>query len=152
MFERLDRCVDDAAGLNSKLVLLIGQRGCGKTKLLNTLAVRRHKTILNVGAELGRLLLESPAAQRHAKAAALFQGLTAAHAAEGLVLLDNIELLFDRSLKLDPLGLLKQQARVRRMVATWPGELSGNRLRYATMGHPEYQEYGVDGVILLPMT
>src|SRR5262245_13896634 len=120
MFERLDRCVDDVAGLNSKLILLIGKPGCGKTDLLNALAVRRHKTVVNVGAALGRLLLEVPAAHRHARAAALLQGLAAAHGADGLVLLDNIELLFDRSLKLDPLGLLKQQARVRRMVATWP--------------------------------
>jgi predicted ATPase len=152
MFERLDRCVDDAAGLNSKLILLIGEPGCGKSNLLNTLAVRRHKTVVNVGAELGRLLLEVPGAQRHARAVALLQGLMAGHAVDGLVLLNNIEVLFDRCLKLDPLGVLKQQARVRRVVATWPGELSGNRLRYATMGHPEYQEFGVDGVIPLPMT
>lgn len=152
MLERLDRCVDDAAGLNSKLILLIGEPGCGKTNLLKTLAVRRHMTVVNVGAALGRLLLEVPAAHRYARVAALLQGLASAHAANGLVLLDNIELLFDRSLKLDPLGVLKQQARVRRMVATWPGELSGNRLRYATIGHPEYQEYGVDGVIPLPIT
>jgi hypothetical protein len=97
-------------------------------------------------------MLEVPAAHRYARVTALLQGLASAHAADGLVLLDNIELLFDRSLKLDPLGVLKQQARVRRMVATWPGELSGNRLRYATIGHPEYQEYGVDGVIPLPIT
>jgi SpoVK/Ycf46/Vps4 family AAA+-type ATPase len=152
MFERLDRCVDDAAGLNSKLILLIGAPGCGKTKLLKALATHRNKTIINVGTGLGRLLLEVPAAQRHAKAAALLQGLMTVHAADGLVLVDNIELLFDHSLQLDPLRLLKQQARVRRVVSTWPGDLIGNRLRYATMVHPEYREYGVDGVIPLPMT
>jgi hypothetical protein len=35
----------------------------------------------------------------------------------GVVLLDNIELLFDRRLRLDPLDLLKQLARARWVVA-----------------------------------
>jgi hypothetical protein len=65
-----------------------------------------------------------------------------------LVLLDNIELLFDCSLRLNPLELLKRQGHVRRVVAVWPGELSRGRLIYGTMGHPEYQDYGTEGVVL----
>jgi hypothetical protein len=53
----------------------------------------------------------------------------------------NIELLFDRSLQLDPLDLLKRHAHAKRVVAVWPGELQGDtrtgRLTYADMGHPE---------------
>jgi hypothetical protein len=64
-----------------------------------------------------------------------------------LLLLDNLELLFDHSLKLDPLDLLKRHAHGRRVVAVWPGELREGRLVYAEMGHPEYQDYGLDGLV-----
>ena len=68
-----------------------------------------------------------------------------------LLLLDNIELLFDRSLQLDPLDLLKRHAHAKRVVAVWPGELQGDartgRLTYADMGHPEHQDYSLAGVV-----
>jgi hypothetical protein len=69
------------------------------------------------------------------------------YASGDLVLLDNIELLFDQSLRLDPLDLLKRHAHARRVVSVWPGELRDGRLSYAEMGHPEYQDYGLEGVV-----
>ncbi|MER9421656.1 BREX-3 system P-loop-containing protein BrxF [Mesorhizobium sp. M0317] len=147
MLETLNQRVEDVATLNSKLILLVGPPRSGKTKLLNALAERRQFGVVNVGAALGRLLLEVPGTRRHAEAGGIFKDVAAGHAVEGLVLLDNIELLFDRSLQLNPLDLLKRQAHVRRVVAVWPGELSGGRLTYAAIGHPEYQDYGVDGLV-----
>ncbi|MGF6227933.1 hypothetical protein QFZ27_001888 [Inquilinus ginsengisoli] len=147
MLERLNFLVDEVGDLNSKLVLVVGQPRSGKTRLLNALAKGRHMGVVNVGAVLGRLLLEVPGPRRHAGASRLFKEVADVHAAEGIVLLDNIELLFDRSLLLNPLDLLKRQAHVRRVVAVWPGGFSDNRLTYATMGHPEYQDYGIDGLV-----
>lgn len=148
MLEVLNQRVEDVAPLNSKLILLVGPPRSGKTRLLNALGERRQLGVVNVGAALGRLLLEIPASRRHTHAVEFFKNVADANAVEELVLLDNIELLFDRSLRLNPLDLLKRQAHVRRVVAAWPGELSGSRLIYATMGHPEYQDYGVDGLVL----
>lgn len=148
MLEVLNQRVEHVATLNSKLILVVGPPRSGKTRLLNALGGRRQLSVVNVGAVLGRLLLEIPASRRPAQAVEFFKNVADASAVERLVLLDNIELLFDRSLRLNPLDLLKRQAHVRRVVAAWPGELSGSRLIYATMGHPEYQEYGVDGLIL----
>jgi dephospho-CoA kinase len=37
MFTRLDRLVDEIAALHSKLILLVGRPGCGKTALLSGL-------------------------------------------------------------------------------------------------------------------
>lgn len=147
MVERLNRLVDEVGNLNSKLILLVGPPRSGKTRLLNALAKRRQVGMVNVGAVFGRLLLALPGPRRHAEASGLFKDLAAANATDGLVLLDNIELLFDRSLQLNPLDLLKRQAHVRRVVAAWPGEFSGGRLTYATTGHPEYQDYGIEGLV-----
>ena len=62
-----------------------------------------------------------------------------------VLLLDNIELLFDRSLHLNPLDTLKRHAHARRVVAAWPGEFSDGHLTYAALGHPEHQDHGIAG-------
>ncbi|MBZ9908075.1 BREX-3 system P-loop-containing protein BrxF [Mesorhizobium sp. BR115XR7A] len=147
MLEALNQRVDDVASLNSKLIIVIGPPRSGKTRLLNALAKQRQVGAVNVGAALGHMLLEIPGTRRHVEVGDLFKDVAAAHAADGLVLLDNIELLFDRSLRLNPLDLLKRQAHVRRVVAVWPGEINGSRLIYAARGHPEYQDHGVEGLV-----
>jgi hypothetical protein len=92
-----------------------------------------------------------PQKQRHLQVGTILRDLTDEHANGDLLLLDNIELLFDRSLQLDPLDLLKRHARSRRVVAVWPGELQGDtstgRLTYADIGHPENQDYSLAGVV-----
>lgn len=147
MLTRLDRLVDEIAALHSKLILLVGRPGCGKSALLAELANRRGMKVMNVGAVLGGRLAAMPQRQRALQANVVMRELTDEYASGDLVLLDNIELLFDRALKLDPLDLLKRHAHARRVVAVWPGELRDGRLSYAEMGHPEYQDYGLEGVV-----
>ena len=77
----------------------------------------------------------------------ILRELAEQHATGDLLLLDNLELLFDRTLQLDPLDLLKRHAHVKRVVAVWPGELRDGRLTYAEMGHPEHQDYGLAGLV-----
>ena len=81
----------------------------------------------------------------------ILRGLADQHAPGDLLLLDKIALLFDRSLQLDPLNLLKRHVHARRVVAVWLGELQGGattgRLTYADMGHPEHQDYSLAGVV-----
>lgn len=148
MLTRLDRLVDEIAALHSKLILLVGRPGCGKTALLAELSNRRGAKIMNVGAALGKRLAALPQRQRALQANVAMRELADAYASGDLLLLDNIELLFDPSLELDPLDLLKRQARALRVVAVWPGERRDGRLSYAEMGHPEYRDYGLDGLVL----
>lgn len=147
MIEELDQLVEDISSLNSKLILLIGLPRSGKSSLLRELADRRGAPVLNLGAALGRRLLTEPGTQRHLQASDLLKEVADQFVSQGLLLIDNIELLFDQTLKLSPLDLLKRHAHARRVVAVWPGELRDGRLAYATTGHPEYQDYGVDGLV-----
>lgn len=147
MIEKLEKLVDDTASLNSKLVLLIGPPRSGKTALLAQLAERQDAPVLEVGAALGRQLLAVPNTRRHLQAADLMKDLADVSASQGLLLLDNIELLFDRTLQLNPLDLLKRHAHARRVIAVWPGQLRERRLSYAITGHPEHQDYGIDGLV-----
>ena len=102
---------------------------------------------LPTDATLGNRLAALPQRQRALQANVALRELADEYASGDLLLLDNIELLFDQSLKLDPLDLLKRHAHARRVVAVWPGELRDGRLIYAEMGHPEYQDYGLDGLV-----
>jgi GTPase SAR1 family protein len=154
MLTRLDRLVDEIKALHSRLILLVGRPGCGKTALLAALANRRGAKVMNVGAALGKRLAALPRRQRARQAFRAMRELANEYASGNLqyascelLLLDNIELLFDKSLKLDPLVLLKRLADARCVVAVWPGELRDGRLIYAEMRHPEYQDYGLDGLV-----
>jgi hypothetical protein len=147
MIEKLDNLVEDISGLNSKLILLIGPPRSGKSDLLGQLAERRQARVLSVGAALGRELLTVPGTQRHLLAADLLKEIADGFVCRGLLLLDNIELLFDRTLQLSPLDLLRRHAHARRVVAVWPGELQEGRLSYAATGHSEHQDYGIDGLV-----
>lgn len=148
MIDELQRKISDTASLNSKLILLIGPPRSGKTALLGQLSDRMKAQVLNVGLALGRDLLALPRTRRHLQVSELFKALADTATSQGLLLVDNIELLFDRTLQVGALNLLRSQARVRPVVAVWPGDLRENRLSYAVSGHPEHQDHSPDGAIL----
>lgn len=145
--DRLERLVDEIAALHSKLILVVGGTNVGKTALLHELAEGRNAVPLNVGSALGRRLAAVPQKERPLQTTSILRELADEHAVGDLLLVENIELLFDRTLQLDPLDLLKRHAHARRVVAVWPGQLRDSRLTYAEMGHPEHQDYGLEGLV-----
>ena len=147
MIEELEHLVEDISNLNSKLVLLIGPQQSGKSKLLAQLSERRNMPVLNVGAELGRKLLEIPSTRRHLQAADILKNIANEATRHDLLLIDNIELLFDHTLQLNPLDLLKRLAHARRVIGVWPGEIRKKRLSYAAKGDPEHRDYDIDGLV-----
>lgn len=147
MIELLERVVEDLVVVKSKLLLLNGAPNSGKSTLLRQFAKRRDLQVLNVGAALGRELLEIPSTRRHLQASDLLKGLVYDFTSNGLLLMDNLEILFDQGLQLNPLDLLRRHAQARRVIAAWPGAFTEKRLSYATTGHPEYQDYSCDGLV-----
>jgi hypothetical protein len=151
MNEHLNSLVDDLATLNNKLILIIGGPQSGKTALLRSLARQRGAQVFNVGATLSSHLAVLPQRQRAFQTNVILRELAREHASGDLLLVDNIELLFDQTLQLDPLDLLKRHAHARRVVAVWPGEIRDGRLIYADAGHPEHRTYGLDGFVRFEM-
>lgn len=147
LVDQLDALVNEVEFLNSKLLLLIGGQEAGKICLITKLSKRRRVPVLNVGATLGAGLVLLPSARRRVEAANLLRELADASAVHNLLLLDSIELLFDCTLQLNPIDLLKRLAHGRRVVAVWPGELQNGRLTYAAGAHPEYRDYGIEGLV-----
>ena len=148
MLAKLERLIGEIGDLNSKLILLVGPSRSGKTQLLRQLSAKLNIEPLNVGLELGRRLAATPNNKRGFSAGELLREITNIHKTGGLLLLDNLELLFEPSLQVNPLDLIKRLAHAQPVVAVWPGELLGDRLAYADMSHPEHRDYSREGVVV----
>lgn len=151
MLEKLERLLTEIGDLNSKLVLLVGPGRSGKTSLLRELGSKLDIEPLNVGLELGRRLAAMPNNKRGFSAGELLRELVDQEKQGDLLLLDNLELLFEKGLQINPLDLIKRLAHSKRVVAVWPGELRENRLIYADRSHPEHRDYSREGVVVLEL-
>src|SRR6266849_1014080 len=119
--------LEQAAGLYYRLMLMVAPRGAGKTVALQEVAARTGALAINVNLALSQRMLEEITGQTDRE----------------LVVLDNLEMLFEVALKLDPLRLLQGLARQRTVVAAWNGSIEGDYMTYAVPGHPEYRRYPV---------
>jgi len=132
--------IDQAAELYHRLILIVAPAGSGKTSALQDLHERLGLPLVNVNLELSRQMLDLTERQRALQLPRLL--LTIINEVSGdLVLLDNIEILFDVSLKQDPLRLLQWLSRNKTIVAAWNGLIDYKNLIYATPDHPEYKRY-----------
>jgi hypothetical protein len=151
--DRVMRRIGQAAELYHRLVVLVAPAGAGKTTALREVHGRTAAPLVNVNLELSRRMLDLTERQRALQLPRLLAEIVGASAADlpaprseaarqaGVVLLDNIEVLFDVSLKQDPLRLLQGLSRNRTVVAAWSGSLDGEHMVYATPDHPEYRRY-----------
>ena len=140
--------MDQARTLYHQLVLIVASVGGGKTVLLRDLAEQGAFPLLNINLELSKFLLDIPVKKRGIEAARILQQIIDAQNAP-LVLLDNLEILFDPSLNLNPLTCLKQLSRHRVIVASWTGQVSDGYLLYAEPGHPEFRREPAEGLLIV---
>jgi ABC-type lipoprotein export system ATPase subunit len=137
--EILDK-VNQAHQLYHRLVLVVGPSGSGKTSLLQEVSKQTGFRYINLNLELSRVLLELTERQRILRLPLLVDEIIG-QTGDQVVLIDNLEILFEVSLKQDPLRLLQQISRNRTVVATWNGKMAGGYLTYAAPNHPEYRRY-----------
>ncbi|QCQ22106.1 BREX-3 system P-loop-containing protein BrxF [Desulfoglaeba alkanexedens] len=171
--DRVIRRIGQAAELYHRLVILVAPAGSGKTAALQDVHERTAAPLVNVNLELSRRMLELTERRRALQLPRLLAEIVGASAAD-VVLLDNVEVLFDVSLKQDPLRLLQGLSRNKTVVAAWSGEIrtEGRGLRtesevdpdsslitqssslylvYATPDHPEFRRYPIrDFLVVSP--
>ena len=144
---KIVRSLEAAEGLYYRLVLLVGESGLGKTSVLRDVAEEFGSSVVNVNLALSGELLELTAKQRSLRLPGILDQI--ADQAQSPVVLDNLEILFDKDLQQDPLRLLQSISRNRAVVASWNGIMNSGRLLYAETGHPEYRSYdSVDALIV----
>ena len=127
------------AGVSSyKLLLLAGKSGTGKTRLLWHISQEMGIPLINLGLLLSRQLLSLTVRQRKLKVSDIIEDILDEQDAARIGV-DNTEIIFEPSLKINPVGLLKNISRNRLIIWTWNGNVEGDHLTYAYSGHPEYQ-------------
>jgi len=145
--DKLFSALKSAGDLYYRLVLLVGKTGSGKTKVLQTFADELGTSVINLNLELSGELLDLTVKQRALRLPEILARIIDKRT--DTVILDNLEILFARDLKQDPLRLLQRFSRNRIIVASWNGTFAGRKLIYAETGHSEYRSYdSVDAMIV----
>jgi len=148
--DKVMRKIEQAAELYHRLIILVAPAGTGKTAVLKEVNERTKASLVNVNLELSRRMLELTERQRWLQLPRLLTEIVNA-SGDDLILLDNVEVLFDISLKQDPLRLLQGLSRNKTVVAAWSGSSDGQHIVYATPDHPEYRRYALtDFLVVYP--
>lgn len=136
----LGHAIEQAAGQYFRLVILAGTPGSGKTVALQSVAQKLGCQLVNVNLELSKKMLELTRTQRSRQVERLLKEVIAAVPGD-VVLLDNLEILFDTGLEVEPLRLLQVSSRNRTIVASWNGSFRDGTLAYAEPSHPEFLQF-----------
>lgn len=123
---------------------------CSHTEKINFQQIAKisNNRYVNVNLELSRELLELTQRQRPLKVEELFRKIIG-KPDNRVIFLEHWEILFDASLKLEPLQCLLKLARDRIIVAKWDGIVENNHLMYGELGHPEYRRYPVKDFLIV---
>jgi len=120
--DQVIRKIGEARELYHRLILMVGPAGSGKTSALQEVSTSTSAPLINVNLKLSRRMLDLTERQRTLQLLRLLGEIVGVAAGE-LVLLDNIEILFDVHLKQDPLRLLQGLSRNKTIVAAWNGSI-----------------------------
>jgi chromosomal replication initiation ATPase DnaA len=146
----LERAIQQAASQYFRLVVVAGTPGSGKTATLQSVAQQLGRQLVNVNLELSKRMLELTRTQRSHRVERLLKETIAAVSGD-VVLLDNLEILFDTGLEVEPLRLLQLISRNRTIVASWNGSFQGRTLTYAEPGHPEFIQFKQTDAVVIPI-
>jgi len=145
--EKILELLPQCKALYYHLILIVAASGAGKSGVLLEVQAQTGGTLINVNLELSKRMLELTERQRALKLPGLLEAIV--RDTGELVLLDNIELLFDVILKQDPLRLLQELSRKRTVISSWNGQKEGQHIIYAEPGHPEYRRYDVKDLMVI---
>jgi hypothetical protein len=134
----LDHCL--RPGAFYRCCLLVGRDRARLAAASAAVQARYGWPGLAVGPGLAPALLPLPPGERPAAVAPWLRRALAAHA-PGPVVCTEIDLLFEPSLALDPLRLLREASRRVALVVAWPGSLTGATLAYAEPAHAHYRAW-----------
>lgn len=143
--EKIRKSIEDARHLYQKLIFLVGKSGSGKTGILKEISNEFAVPMINANLEISSRLLDIPLEKRASNLSRLFSNLLN-NIGSDMVFLDNMEILFDKSLQQNPLTLLQNNAKNRIVIAAWNGVIEKGRLTYARPEYHEFQAYPIDKV------
>ena len=148
LLTRLEEAIQQAGNQYFRLVILAGPPRSGKTTILQSISQKLGCELVNVNLELSKKMLELTRTQRPRQVERLLKEVIAAVPGQ-IVLLDNLEILFDTSLQVEPLRLLQVSSRNRTITTSWSGSYRDSTLTYGEPGHPEFVQFKqVEGIVV----
>ena len=72
-------------------------------------------------------------------------------AVSDVVWLDRVQALFEPSLELDPLRQLQELARLKPIIAIWPGQVAEQCLTFSVPGRDDFQSYSANDLANVPI-
>lgn len=148
LVDRISQSIDDVNGLYYRLILIVSDPTDQQSYDFKQIAEQVGIGFVNVNLELSRRMLAMTTRQRSLRVASLLDDTISAVTNE-VVLLHHINLLFDPSLRQDPLRLLQNLSRRKTIVIIWEGNVQRQYLTYAKPEHLEYRRYPTRDLVVL---
>ncbi len=144
LFHKLEE-IDNV--FHNQLILLVGPSKSGKTSILREINnYNANKYIyINLGLSLSKMLLELTIQERRSNLMKILLNFISKQKEENM-LIDNMEILFDSQLYINPMKCLITLSKLKKMtVVSWSGlyEPSQGILTYGEINHPEYQSHKI---------
>ena len=148
--DQIIKKIDEITDLYHRLIFLVAPSGFGKTTALQNIQEQINAPLINLNLELSKRMLDLTMRQRVLQLQSLLLDIVKESSSE-VVLLDNIEILFDVALKQDPLRLLQSLSRSKTIIVAWNGLVEKENLVYASSEHQEYRRYPTTDLIILSL-
>ena len=147
IYTDVKRSLCSAESLYYSLVLLVGQSGTGKSAILYKIAKELSASVININLTISSKLLDLTSKQRILRLPSVLDEICSSK--KSPVILDNIEVLFDKNLMQDPLRILQSISRNHIVLSSWNGTFLKNKLLYAESWHHEFKIYeDIDALII----
>lgn len=124
--------------IGSGLVLIIGKSGIGKSELLKKVSKQHKVRIISLNGKLAEIRLLDRATS--------IQEILEFFIKDEVepIIFDNVELLFNPNLKINPISLFQSLAHTHKLIIAIPGLLKNQQLVYARPNNLEYKTYPLD--------
>lgn len=128
-----------ASGEHFRLVWLAGGTPAERSALLRGLADAEDGAFVDVGNRLSSSLIEVPVSLRSASVEDCFAACLG-ESPSAVTCLDHLEILFEPSLRVNPVALVKGASRHAVLVVSWPGTTSPGQLFFGAADHPSHMD------------
>jgi len=136
-YETVHTLVDQVRLAHFRLVWIAGNASSVRSSFLAQCAEKFNRPILHVGKILSSCLLDQPAPLRPTSAEEAFYDMLISSKSNSICL-DHLEILFDESLKLKAVDLVRNASRRFVLIASWPGIADTSHLTFGTADHPSH--------------
>ncbi len=145
--EELLGCVGAVKGKKQRLVVVTGNPGSGKSKVLREAATKKKWDYVDCRTLVSEEIIELLPAMRSAKAPGIMSDLLEQYDSE-VILLDRVQTFFTPVLQLDPLALLRSLSEKYTLVVAWPGYFENGNLCFLRMGQSEPLKFDASDITI----